>query len=130
MPIFYECDRCTACCRWPGEVKISETEIDQIAAFLEITPDIFIQKYSRVRADRQGLALTDKPNEECIFLEGNSCQIQSVKPRQCSEFPNLWNFPGFEKICKAIPHRLDESEYQKRISQSLASSPFSSQEEV
>ena len=129
MPIFYECDRCTACCRWPGEVKISETNIDEIAAFLAITTDQFIQDYTRIREDRQGLALADKPNDECIFLHENSCRIQSVKPRQCSEFPNLWNFPGFEKICQAVPLELNETEYQKRISQSLARSPFKFQKE-
>jgi Fe-S-cluster containining protein len=110
-------------------VKISETNVEEIAAFLAITPDQFIQDFTRIRVDRQGLALADKPNDECIFLEGKSCRIQSVKPRQCSEFPNLWNFPGFEKVCQAIPHELTEPEYRKRINQSLAPSPFKSQKE-
>jgi len=110
-------------------VKISETNVEEIAAFLAITPDQFIQDFTRIRVDRQGLALADKPNDECIFLEGKSCRIQSVKPRQCSEFPNLWNFPGFEKLCQAVPHELNKLEYQKRINQSLAPSKFKSQQE-
>lgn len=75
----------------------------------------FIQEYTRLRQDRQGLALKDKPNGECIFLEGNDCAIQSVKPQQCRDFPNLWNFPGFEKVCHAIPKMVSPEEYAQLI---------------
>ncbi len=30
MPIFWQCDRCTACCRWPGQVAITEEEWKQL----------------------------------------------------------------------------------------------------
>jgi Fe-S-cluster containining protein len=115
MPIFYQCDRCTACCRWPGQVRLTETEISQIAAFKNLDEHEFIQKFTRLTANRRGLALIDKPNGECVFLNGNDCEIQAVKPQQCREFPNLWNFPGFEKVCKAIPKMVSEAEYQKLI---------------
>ena len=29
----------------------------------------FVQQFTRVRPDRQGLSLIEKPNGECIFLE-------------------------------------------------------------
>ncbi len=32
MPIFWECDRCTACCRWPGQVPWTEADVTRIAA--------------------------------------------------------------------------------------------------
>jgi Fe-S-cluster containining protein len=115
MPIFYQCDRCTACCRWPGQVRLTETEISQIAAFKNLDEHEFIQKFTRLTSSRRGLALIDKPNGECVFLNGNDCEIQAVKPQQCREFPNLWNFPGFEKVCKAIPKMVSEAEYQKLI---------------
>lgn len=75
----------------------------------------FIQQFTRLRHDRRGLSLVEKPNGECIFLEGENCSVQPVKPRQCREFPNLWNFPGFEKICRARPREVSEVEYQRRI---------------
>ena len=31
---FYVCQRCTACCRWPGQVKIGEPEIQAMSALL------------------------------------------------------------------------------------------------
>jgi Fe-S-cluster containining protein len=61
--------------------------------------------------------LQEKPDGECIFLEGNDCTVQSVKPQQCRDFPNLWNFPGFEKTCHAILREVSAAEYQRRMAQ-------------
>lgn len=115
MPIFYECQRCTACCRWPGEVRLSEAEISRLAFFKGITESEFVQKFTRLTRNRAGLALLDKPGGECIFLEGVDCAVQEVKPQQCRDFPNLWNFPGFEKICAAIPRHVTNEEYQRLV---------------
>lgn len=101
--VFYLCQRCANCCKWPGDVRVSEREISQIAAFLQMSEYDFIQKHTRLRANRQGLALLEKPNGECEWLEGNSCLLQPVKPQQCRDFPNRWNFPGWQKVCHAIP---------------------------
>jgi Fe-S-cluster containining protein len=120
VPIFYECERCTACCRWPGEVRLDEGEISRLSDFLGLTEVEFIQKYTRVTQDRHGLALEDKANGECIFLDGNDCSVQPAKPRQCREFPNLWNFPGFEKVCHAIPHEVSEEQYKELVAESIA----------
>jgi uncharacterized protein len=44
-----------------------------------------------------GLAIIDKPNGECVFLQSlNVCTIQAVKPHQCSGFPNSCCFPGWQ----------------------------------
>ena len=115
MPIFLECQRCTACCRWPGQVRLTDAEIARLAAFKGISEHDFIQQFTRLRHDRQGLALQEKPNGECVFLAGDDCSVQAVKPQQCRDFPNLWNFPGFEKTCRAIPVELAPEEYARRI---------------
>jgi len=115
MPIFYECQRCTACCRWPGQVVLTDAEITKLAAFKNLSEFDFIQQFTRLTENRRGLALKDKPNGECIFLEGNDCAVQSVKPQQCRDFPNLWNFPGFEKVCKALPKIVSAAEYKNLV---------------
>jgi Fe-S-cluster containining protein len=115
VPVFLECQRCTACCRWPGEVRLREGEIARLAAFRGLGEVEFIQAYTRLTGDRQGLALTEKLNGECVFLEGNDCGVHAVKPQQCRDFPNLWNFPGFEKVCGAIPRIVSDDEYQRRV---------------
>jgi Fe-S-cluster containining protein len=77
----------------------------------------FIQQFTRLRPDRLGLALKETANGECVFLEGGSCSVQPVKPRQCRDFPNLWNFPDFEKVCQAVPCQVGEEEYCRLVGQ-------------
>lgn len=101
--IRYDCQRCTACCRWPGYVAVTEREIKEIARHLGTTEDSFIQNHTRLQPNRKGLALLDKPNGECAMLEGINCRIQPVKPKQCRQFPNEWNFPGWRDSCEATP---------------------------
>jgi Fe-S-cluster containining protein len=115
MPIFLECQRCTACCRWPGQVRLTEAEITRLAAFKGMTEPEFIQSFTRLTHDRRGLALMDQPNGDCVFLTDGNCAVQPVKPRQCRDFPNLWNFPGAEKSCQAIPRRVSDQEYQRLL---------------
>ena len=105
LETWYQCDRCTACCKWPGDVRIEPEEIDQIASFLGLETQDFIDQFTRLRTNRSGLSLIERPNHECIMLDGNACRINSVKPEQCRGFPNKWNFPGWQQVCeaKAIP---------------------------
>ena len=59
MPIFYECDRCTACCRWPGQVRLLDAEITKLAAFKNMSEFDFIQQFTRLTTGRGGLALLE-----------------------------------------------------------------------
>src|SRR5690349_7654307 len=70
MPIFHESQRYTACCQWPGEVKLTEKEITRMAIHLHLDEREFIEKYTRLHMFRTGLSLAEKPNGECIFLDG------------------------------------------------------------
>lgn len=87
-------------------------EIREIAGFLGMEEDAFIQHYTRLRTDRAGLSLIEQPNDECIFLKGNDCEINEVKPQQCRDFPNKWNFPGWRQVCHALPVTLPLNEGQ------------------
>jgi len=97
----YQCRRCTACCRWPGDVVVTRQEVEEIAAYLELETGEFIERHTRLRTDRQGLSLKENPDHSCSFLDGRDCRIQPVKPAQCRGFPNAWNFPGWRQICEA-----------------------------
>lgn len=100
---YYQCTRCGNCCRWPGDVNVTSEEVIKIAAFLGRDEQEFISNCTRLNTNRTGLSIIDKPNGECLFLEGvNTCQIQSVKPIQCAGFPNVWNFPGWRDQCEAV----------------------------
>ncbi len=96
-------------------MRLTDEEITRLTEFKGLSEADFIQQFTRLRWDRGGLALQEKPDGGCIFLEDDNCSVQPVKPQQCRDFPNLWNFPGFEKICHAITREVSEVEYQRRI---------------
>lgn len=123
MPIFWECDRCTACCRWPGDVRLEPGEAERIAAHLGLGAHEFIQQFTRINRPRTGLSLVEKKDGSCVFLDGGDCRIQSVKPRQCRGFPNLWSFPGFEQACRAKPHEVSHDEWRRRIQEACGEPP-------
>lgn len=115
VPTFWECQRCGACCRWPGQVKVTEAEVDRIAQYLGVDNEEFIRDSTRLRPDRKGLALLDQKDGSCVYYQNGLCAIQKVKPQQCRDFPNLWSYPEARKECEAIPHELEEGEYRARI---------------
>jgi Fe-S-cluster containining protein len=94
-------------------VLLSQNDIQQLAGFKRLSEFDFIQRYTRLSRNRRGLALKDKENGECIFLDGADCSVQPVKPQQCKDFPNLWNFPGFDQVCQAIPREVNELEFER-----------------
>ena len=91
-------------------VKVEDDEITSIAAFVGMDEDEFIQQHTRLRPDRRGLSLLEKPDASCVWLEGRDCRLQAVKPRQCRAFPNEWNFPGWREKCEAVPTLRVEAE--------------------
>ncbi len=99
--VYYVCRRCTACCRWPGDVRVEDHEIPAMAAHLGLTEAEFIAAFTRLRTNRQGLSLREKDNHECIMLDGIECRVHPVKPVQCRGFPNKWRFPGWRDVCQA-----------------------------
>lgn len=96
-------------------MRLHNDEIRRISVFLGLEEICFIQRFTRLGHNRQGLALEERGNGECVFLEGNNCAVQPVKPQQCRDFPNLWTFPGAELKCKAIPRQVGTKDYRKLI---------------
>jgi Fe-S-cluster containining protein len=123
VPTFHDCQRCTACCRWPGQVRLTDAEITRLAAFNHLSEHDFIQHFTRLAHDRRGLALKEQPDGACIFLEGKECTIQSVKPQQCRDFPNLWRHPDAEKLCRAVPREVSTDEYVQLVSKAAQRTP-------
>ena len=107
---WYVCQRCTACCRWPGDVRIEDEEIPRMAEYLGMSEAQFLERYTRLRSNRQGLSLIEREDHSCIMLKNGGCRIHEVKPKQCAGFPNYWNFPGWRKQCEAAPIPMEEAE--------------------
>jgi Fe-S-cluster containining protein len=120
--IYYQCQRCANCCRWPGEVVLTEEDTTRIAAFLELSLYDFVQRHTALRLNRQGLTLLAREDGSCEFLDGIDCRIQTVKPEQCRGFPNEWTFPGWRELCEAIEVRRSRS-VQETSRSDLVSDP-------
>lgn len=107
-PIIHTCQRCGACCRWEGNVCLTNEDITTIAAYLQMDEVTFINELCHLQRNRRGLSLIDAPDGACIMLQpDNTCRIQPVKPRQCRDFPHKWNFPGWENRCPGFGKKGD-----------------------
>jgi Fe-S-cluster containining protein len=122
MPVFYACQRCTACCQWPGQVTLNDREIRLIARFMRIEETEFIEQYTHLNTTRSGLSLNNQVNGACVFLKQGDCSIQNVKPQQCKDFPNLWNFPDFENFCQAVPMDMDTKTFREQVAKATGRS--------
>ncbi len=96
---FTTCRRCGNCCRIQGQVRLTDDDITRLAGFLGLEESVFIERFTRLAADRRGLALLDDAGGACVFLDANDCRVQPVKPAQCAAFPAAWRNPGWETIC-------------------------------
>ncbi|MBI5394366.1 MAG: YkgJ family cysteine cluster protein [Verrucomicrobia bacterium] len=100
MTTTFQCTRCGECCRIPGQIHLTETDIARMAAFLKLTEQDFIQRHTDLARDRRDLVIKGDPASPCQFLRGNDCVIYPVRPEQCAAYPAKWNNPGWENICK------------------------------
>ena len=82
-------------------MRVTGEEIDRLAEFLGLLVEDFIPKYTQLASDRRGLMLMEQATGACEFLDGNACRVQPVKPQQCRDFPNSWNFTGWQHDCQA-----------------------------
>ena len=102
-PDTFHCQRCGNCCRQPGEVRLTDAECVAIARMLGLSEPVFTERYTQLREDRGGLALVERPDGACVFLEGDpsACRIQAAKPQQCRDFPFTWRYENLEQVCPA-----------------------------
>lgn len=102
----YVCTGCGNCCEWPGDVRVTHRELRRLAAYLGLSERAFVDRYTRLGQYRTGLSLCEAPDrgDACVFFtEERRCAIYPVRPQQCRDFPNYWNFPGFLERCEVVP---------------------------
>jgi len=98
----FTCKRCGTCCRWSGYVRLQDGEAEEIADYLGLELHFFTSKYTKVTEDRRNLSLIEKEDGSCIFFieDPVGCAINSVKPKQCRDFPYRWNFENWQEECE------------------------------
>ena len=76
---------CIKCCDMEGFVYLTETDLNNAAAFLNLTPAEFEKRYVYRTAHQRRLR---KPRGlQCGFLTETGCSIHPAKPTQCRLFP-------------------------------------------
>lgn len=86
MSMRFQCQAgCTACCDQQGFVYLTPRDLENIAAYVGMTPEAFERKH--VYRTRNLLRLRVPRNAQCFFLKDGGCSIHPVKPVQCRAFP-------------------------------------------
>ena len=87
----FSCTQCGRCCRGaPGQVWISDEEIEALSAYLGLEQHLFRRLYTFTDRSR-GISLRDRGrqrNYECVFYDaGQGCTVYPHRPRQCRTWP-------------------------------------------
>jgi uncharacterized protein len=110
--LHFKCTECGKCCTGqPGYVWVSDKEIEEMARFLQISFETFIQRYIRKVGDR--FSLIEHPRTfDCVFLKDRKCQVYGARPTQCRTFPwwpeNLETPEAWKETaerCEGIDHK-------------------------
>jgi uncharacterized protein len=79
-----DCLDCANCCRTLGP-RITDADVQRIAASLRIRPSAFVQNYLVVDEDGDNVF----KSMPCPFLgSDNYCSIYEVRPKACREYPH------------------------------------------
>jgi len=103
----FGCQACGQCCGGePGYVWLDESELAEIARFLGLPPQEFRSIY--VRRLWRGMSLREKPNLDCVLLDGQGrCTAYEVRPLQCRAWPfwpsNLRSRCAWEEAAARCP---------------------------
>ena len=91
----FVCQRCGACCRWPGSVLLEAEDITAAAAALGLAEEEFLARYAVLARNRAQLTLKEAPDGACEFLDADGrCRIYGARPKQCRDFPQSWQVEG------------------------------------
>lgn len=89
----FECQQCRYCCSVePGFVFLTDEEVENIASYLALEKEKFIDTFCRKVGNDYfyRISLIEKPNNDCIFLTEKGCSIYPVRPQQCKTYP-FWS---------------------------------------
>ncbi len=115
----FKCQKCGDCCNGFGGTYVSEPDILNISAFINIKAKNFITKYCDMSGS--GYVLTLGKDEYCIFFDKiKQCTIHPVKPYMCKawpfiqtliKYPENWNVMA--NSCPGMKKNVDYNVLQK-----------------
>ena len=104
----FECSQCGDCCTGAeGYVWVNQSEIDAMAARMQITPGLFEEQFVRRVGVRR--SLTERPGGDCVLLDAETrgCTVYEDRPRQCRTWPfwdsNLKSESSWDEAAESCP---------------------------
>lgn len=83
----FECKKCGTCCYGKGGILLTGRDIEDIAAFLGVSPETFENSHCETR--NRKTYIRSGPDGFCVYFDRKKlCLIHPVKPRPC----RLWPF--------------------------------------
>jgi len=73
-----------------------------MAGYLGMDVYEFTGRFTRLTKGRGELSLSERADGVCIFLRPDGrCGIYGVRPGQCRDFPQRWQFADMQSVCEA-----------------------------
>jgi len=121
----FECKRCGFCCQGESTVSLSEEEVRRMAAFLGLSREEFLRRYTVYRGGRLEMRTVDG---HCIFYRGEEgCLVHPVKPDRCRQWPlhpsilkDPENFEIIRSTCPGFREGLTWKELRKWLEHGLS----------
>ncbi len=84
----FRCTECGKCCTGsPGYVWVEPEEMQEMAAYLQISLQEFHDRYVRKIGERFSLKELKFRGYDCVFLKDKKCSVYPCRPRQCRTYP-------------------------------------------
>ena len=96
----FECQQCGECCKGYGGTYITEKDVQAIADYIKVSPEVFVRDYCQKSGNRLVLAVGD--DDYCMFRKDKLCGIHPVKPRMCRAWPYIQNVVRAPENWKAM----------------------------
>lgn len=95
-PEIKHCNRCGECCR-QSSCHLEPQDVSRIAQHLGVSRRAFARQYLQTFEPVQGQVAVKPRMAEggCVFLRGNDCGIQDVKPKGGRDY-ECWTRKAFE----------------------------------
>jgi hypothetical protein len=120
----FQCQQCGDCCKGYGGTYVTESDINKIADYINVTPEKFIKQYCVLSGKK--FVLAQASTGYCIFWN-KICTIHPVKPKMCRAWPYIesvlvdpdnWAIMG--NSCQGINTHAPMAKVKQRIKEKLA----------
>lgn len=82
----FECTQCGECCRRPGYVEFTPSDVARVMEFLDIDDITLFETFELVGFE-ENFAVHVEKGKPCTFLDGDLCRVFDARPEQCRTYP-------------------------------------------